>query len=352
MNNFKTDIKFHRELQACANAVYGKKDYSIPERYEIIEKKGHPSGFNALVLKKGNNIVIAYGGTHGVQDLYADARLLSGVKPLQFEHALNLYIEYKENDKYKDCKFYTTGDSLGGGMSQYVGAVSGVPSVTFNAQGVGHLVRKEKIEPHSNNIINYVNKLDTWVSHNSDNIIGKCYELETLESKKKSSIFVGNDHFFTNQKPVTHQKEIKKEDLEYWEEGEELKELSNRVSNQINTEVKEIKNNINNSFYQYIQESINRSPKFMIQMLNNYLDTFEKPDKSYNGSNNTKYFTANLSHNGQIYIKEYRRMDGTRVEGHWRSLPDDAGFDPNKKLTDMDKDELDKALDFYMDVYK
>ena len=83
MNNFKTNIKFHNELRACANATYKKRGYTIPSEYKI-EKDVQNSytGFTALVLKKGNSIIIAYGGTHDIKDLNADFQMTKKIVPL------------------------------------------------------------------------------------------------------------------------------------------------------------------------------------------------------------------------------------------------------------------------------
>ena len=60
--HFKTDIKFHNELQACSNAVYGEKGYDLPAGYTHAEVpvEDPETGFSAFILKKDNNIVIAF----------------------------------------------------------------------------------------------------------------------------------------------------------------------------------------------------------------------------------------------------------------------------------------------------
>lgn len=50
----------------------------------------------------------------------------------------------------------------------------------------------------------------------------------------------------------------------------------------------------------------------------------------------------------EVYVKEYKRNDGTIVKAHWRSYPGD--FDPDKRLSEMQEPELSHALDFWMDI--
>ena len=63
--------------------------------------------------------------------------------------------------------------------------------------------------------------------------------------------------------------------------------------------------------------------------------------------NNGKFGGFRPNNGGEIYIKEYTRKDGTHVKEHWRSYS--RKFDPNKRLIDMDKTELNHALNFWLD---
>ncbi len=351
MYDFKTDIEFHRELQACANAVYGRKDYVIPSAYTHVETiYDSKTGFSAFILKKQKNIVIAFGGTHEPRDYGNDIDFILDRKtPEQFKQGVELYQRCRE--KYKNYTIYLTGDSLGGSIAQYTEAKTGAPTVTFNARGVGNFVIREGRKPKSDNIINYISKLDFFPSGSAQNIVGKCYELET-ENPIWSPIIFG-DHAFINQKPITKQKEIKKEELGYWEEIQPMKAKVSKKMKEL--PLQKLHLNIDEALDLYIEELMDKpeswkaGAKKIVDKYNIYRDKFYQFVDSFKPATPE---AKPASYGGKIYIKEYRRMDGTRVEGHWRSLPDDAGFDPNKKLTDMDKDELDKALDFYMDVYK
>ena len=78
--------------------------------------------------------------------------------------------------------------------------------------------------------------------------------------------------------------------------------------------------------------------------------------KAENLSSDSKYhnriFGGHRVVNGrdEVYVKEYKRGDGTVVKAHWRSYPGD--FDPDKRFTDMQEPELGHALDFWMDEEK
>ena len=70
----------------------------------------------------------------------------------------------------------------------------------------------------------------------------------------------------------------------------------------------------------------------------------EDPIKKYNLENkNVDGFR--LDNGGEIFVKKFSPMGGPPIGGSWQ--PWSGDFDPSKKLTDMDKDELDKALEFY-----
>lgn len=70
----------------------------------------------------------------------------------------------------------------------------------------------------------------------------------------------------------------------------------------------------------------------------------ENPIKKYNLENkNVDGFR--LDNGGEIFVKKFSPIGGPPIGGSWQ--PWSGDFDPSKKLTDMDKDELEKALEFY-----
>lgn len=86
----------------------------------------------------GGEAVIAYKGTNPkmTSDLRADAALSIYVVPTQMKEALTLTEGWKATLGKKGCRISLTGHSLGGGISQYVGARLGIRFVTFNAPGM------------------------------------------------------------------------------------------------------------------------------------------------------------------------------------------------------------------------
>ena len=215
--------------------------------------------------------------------------------------------------KYKGYDIYITGDSLGGSDAQYVGALRDVPTVTFNPCGIGHFIERKDIRAKTDKIINYCNTEDVVPSYNTSHQLGGCYKLET-KNKALGATVIGN-HMIKNQKPITKQEEIPKENLGLkWNEIKPHIEKGVNTYNQIKSLPETAKNNINHAINIYLQNALEHTPQFMMQLFNNYLDSF----------NQTPPEAKPVSYGGKIYIKEYRRMDGTRVEGHWRSLPDDA----------------------------
>ena len=67
----------------------------------------------------------------------------------------------------------------------------------------------------------------------------------------------------------------------------------------------------------------------------------------YSRYNNELFGGYRPDNGGEVYVREYKRSDGTVVKAHWRSYPGD--FDPNKRLTDMQEPELGHALDFWFE---
>ena len=82
--------------------------------------------------------------------------------------------------------------------------------------------------------------------------------------------------------------------------------------------------------------------------LNKKAENLSSTDSKYHN----RIFDGHRVVNGrdEVYVKEYKRSDGTVVKAHWRSYPGD--FDPDKRLSDMQEPELGHALDFWMDEEK
>jgi hypothetical protein len=87
-------------------------------------------------------------------------------------------------------------------------------------------------------------------------------------------------------------------------------------------------------------------------LLNGFNEQSNNTDDLLNKIQNNKLFAGYRVNNGrdEVYVKEYKRSDGTVVKAHWRSYPGD--FDSDKRLSDMQEPELGHALDFWMDEEK
>ena len=197
------EIQKHERLKQAALYSYDVNKNKIPNGYKLVGISSHNNGFYACVLKKDNNIIIAYRGTNSDSwaDLKNDISMGVKIKPEQAKNALNLYdqIHYE----YPNCSIELTGHSLGGSLAQIVGATRNIETVTFNAHGTRNFMGKNKI--YDDKIINYCNPKD-WVStRNAKNHIGKCYEIGSI-SDNVSSHKIESIQPLENRVPTTHEK--------------------------------------------------------------------------------------------------------------------------------------------------
>ena len=219
MKNIK--IKKHEILKQAALYSYDVNKNKIPSGYKLVGISSHNNGFYACVLKKDNNIIIAYRGTNSDSwaDLKNDISMGVKIKPEQAKNALNLYdqIHYE----YPNCSIELTGHSLGGSLAQIVGATRNIETVTFNAHGTRNFMGENKI--YDDKIINYCNPKD-WVStRNAKNHIGKCYEIGSI-SDNVSSHKIESMQPLENRVPTTHEElqgawartKRKQEELDYY----------------------------------------------------------------------------------------------------------------------------------------
>lgn len=196
------EIQKHEILKQAALYSYDVNKNKIPSGYKLVGISSHNNGFYACVLKKDNNIIIAYRGTNSDSwaDLKNDISMGVKIKPEQAKNALNLYdqIHYE----YPNCSIELTGHSLGGSLAQIVGATRNIETVTFNAHGTRNFMGKNKI--YDDKIINYCNPKD-WVStRNAKNHIGKCYEIGSI-SDNVSSHKIESMQPLENRVPTTHE---------------------------------------------------------------------------------------------------------------------------------------------------
>ncbi len=121
-------------------------------------------GFKAIAVQgPDGQVVIAFGGTDltSAKDWYANAVQFAGGIPSQYEHALDF--TRKIQAKYGDVVL--TGHSLGGGMANYAGGMTGLPGVGFNSATLGRGTRadiRRNGPPRST---------DGFVHYNNDEIV-------------------------------------------------------------------------------------------------------------------------------------------------------------------------------------
>ncbi|CAH0343891.1 hypothetical protein [Bacillus sp. CECT 9360] len=196
------------------------------EKIKGVKTHDKQTGFDAVVYKKGNNVVIAFRGTQGddllgegFADLKTDIKYIANqnadVKQVvpkklryyfsdseitkggyiknQFTQADALVKKVKE--KYPNAHIASTGHSLGGGQASYAGAIHSVEAVTFSSPTVLHLL-PEKLQKKVNKghydqtIVNFIHPRDSigaggiapYKRHiGSSYYIGLDYELENSE---------------------------------------------------------------------------------------------------------------------------------------------------------------------------
>ncbi|WP_110926317.1 lipase family protein [Bacillus massiliglaciei] len=200
------------------------------------------TGLDAAVYKKGNNVVVAFGGTKNLTDLGVDIKYVVGgvsteeiipeygtdrsdwygkkkVKTNQFAQSERLVKQVKE--KYStqpNIRISTTGHSLGGAEAGYSAAINKVKAVTFSAPNVVHLLPADlqkdvKAGKYNKVIVNYIHPKDSigaggireWERHiGSSFYIGYNFEFENYKNKAIFPRFLAS---------ITGDK---KSDQEYW----------------------------------------------------------------------------------------------------------------------------------------
>ncbi len=165
-------------------------------------------GFYGVVLKNSKKeLLMAFRGTNFGQanDVKTDIAIGLDNMPEQIEEAYSLYEEAQEFAKENNCTITTIiGHSLGGGLAEFVGALSGIKTYTFNGIGVKHLLdnidrRKydakncSKLSTYSN-IENYISKIDTvgnLFEHCSKNSFYISRPKEILNNKLELPLIIG-----------------------------------------------------------------------------------------------------------------------------------------------------------------
>ena len=336
MTDFKHDVEKHEDARRCVLATYDAEKFTVPSSCKFLFEYTNPkSGYYGRVYRRGNDIIIASRGT------YWDGEWSDFKKTLQFDSFQDLnsndkdlflkYIPKQAADVmflYNQCKGHgniiLAGDSLGGSTSAITGVKTGADTVVFNPYGIKDILENYNLKySNTKNIINYCNKKDFITGYNADNHIGTIYEMKTKEDG--IGLYY---HFLENQQPITEQKEISRNDLP---RGKTFKKGVDFVSDN----------------WENLMEKVIEADVHVVKFDDNLHDFIDSHLKKFYNSSFGGYRSDN---GGQVYVKEYRRSDGTIVRAHWRDWP--GTFDPNKKLSHMEQDELNNALDFWMDDEK
>jgi len=123
---------YHHDLQTANKEL---NTYSQTKGFSLDPKL---SNKNAVVAKRGDEVVISYRGTDllNPSDLLADAEILLGRDKIKvflndrFDEAQQLYNKVKK--EYPESKIMLTGHSLGSAEAIYVGTKNDTRSVSFN----------------------------------------------------------------------------------------------------------------------------------------------------------------------------------------------------------------------------
>ncbi len=295
MTNFKNDIDKHNLLMKCSDFSYSPEERPIPQGCEVIgvSDPDDKTGFAAVALRHGDEIIIAFRGTDDIIDYGNDSTMwLLRKLPDQAYNALVFYDKIKK--KYPQTEILLTGHSLGGSLAQIVGAWRKVKACAFNPYGTRNILQKAGINIHDENIVNYCNPQDGITVVNVINQVGECFKLQARDRKKEitdlNPLF---PHYIENQEPIFRQDKFFIDPYK----GEYYEGQASRI-------IKDSEND-------------NLPPR-----------------------------------DAMVHVNAYKRDDGTRVREYWRRYPDVDIISTPQKLSDMNQEELDQALDILMDLTK
>jgi len=268
----KNDVKYHEILKQAAIYSYENTN-PLPSGYRVIKSVDNKdTGFQAEVLARGNDVIVAYRGTNitSIMDIRNDIAMLRDRIPAQATEAIILYDQVKQD--YPNSDITVTGHSLGGSLSQIVSSVRGCEAVTFNAYGTKDMF-KDPDSIKDDNIVNYVNEWDAIAMSNAENHIGETYAVKGENMR--------NPHKLETMTDL--------ESREYRTSGnlKERKNIFNRIENKVKYTTSKIK---------------------------------EKTDKIFarrTDNDSTKKDTGSCV--GSYSVSGYTRSDGTKVGDYTRT---------------------------------
>ena len=308
MNKNKT-LELDNELKNISIGVYvGNEKYVPKDWIKINEYDNKKTGFHGEAFYKNGKIVISFRGTeNSFQDTFSDAQMGFNQLPNQYVDAQNFYEKVKKD--FPNQKIIFTGHSLGGSLAQLISNETGNEAVTFNAYGIGDLVKGHVRE--NLNIRNYGNVDDTVFNLNLRNQLGKSYIIGYGK---------GNDYVTKSSKgkyiPGVHPIKVHKietmgklEDAVEYKKPKEIqpKMISGRISYDI--DYRDIDKNrvmTNEEIGEMSKEEFKRNENFIDQLLRlGRIITKKQAEEQVK--------TGDL-----IYVNSYTRDDGTEVSGYYR----------------------------------
>ena len=280
--------------------MYKGNENLIPKNWhEMAAKDNKKTGFQAAAFYNNGKIVIAICGSNiiSLKDIKNDVQMGLNRLPTQYTDAHEFYQEIKRDFPNNEIIF--TGHSLGGSLAQLMGNETGCETVTFNAYGVGNLL-KDNIK-NIDNIRNYGNSQDLTFNKNIKNQIGKTY---VINNNSSNDIFIGNNNKKINDYHSIENMGKLEDAVEY-----EPNMLTGQVS--FNADFKEIDSNrvfTNEEIKAMSQKEFERLEKQIIK-------------QAANGKVISQKEAEKLLKSGDlIWINSYTRSDGTKVEGYFRHV--------------------------------
>ena len=345
MTDFKYDTKLHEDARRCALSTYDEETFTVPDSCKFLFRYTNPeTGYYGIVYKRGDDFIIASRGTDwhkewadfkrthnikSIQDVPQDIMMAAKIIPRQADDIMFLYNQCKDHGRV-----ILTGDSLGGSGSTIIGILTGADTVVFNPFGVEDILKNNNIDySQTDNIINYCNKNDLITRGNGDKHVGTIYEMREKHSTGNKDLIYY--HLLENQQPIKEQKILTKYDLR--NRGTSLEASPTQ-------DFKHYKRNNTKENYNW------RNNISEVRETTNGIQTIQNETPPQYNFNNETFGGYRAYNGGQVFVKEYKRKDGTIVKAHWRDWPEN--FDPNKKLVDMNEPELGHAIDFWLDEDK
>lgn len=310
-----TNYKLHEDCKQLSQAVYQDEKPKNINGWQYKKSIYDSNGFYAEVYEKDGKVILAIRGTdrergkvETTKDLYSDTQMSWSCLPSQAKSSEKAYIELIK--KYSKNNVIITGHSLGGSLGTILGAKYGGETITFGAYGVKYLAGLEI--NYTNNITNYGNYNDTVFVANIDSQIGKTIVLNPQNEngifrKKYISLEGFNPHLLDNYGDLSQGVEYKKEEfertdtplfktgIEYVDYDDSIFDLKNRVLYGGEVKLEDMDD----------------------KLLDHYLDQAFDQDRFP-----TKEELDKRTRIGElIYVEEYTRKDGTKVNGYYRACP-------------------------------